>query len=199
MGRNRLWILILLMSGMQLLHAAGNPSAGKEQSETCAGCHGADGNSATPIFPKLAGQHASYLAKQLHDFKSQKRSSPTMTAISGMLNDSEIDDLSAFYTAQKVTVEKSVINKLGEDIYRTGNLSTGVAACSGCHGPQGEGNLPAVFPALNGQYAAYIEKTLRDFKTGVRANDNNSAMRSIATKLSDEEITAVADYISGLK
>jgi cytochrome c553 len=199
MGKNMLRILALLASGASLAHAQGNPSAGKEKAETCAGCHGEDGNSGTPIFPKFAGQHASYIAKQLHDFKSQKRPNPTMSAISETLEDADIDDLSAFYAGQKGTVEKTAPNALGEKIYRTGNPATGVAACSACHDPNGNGNPAALFPALSGQYAAYVEKTLRDFKTGARTNDLNGMMRVVAVKLSDEEITAVADFVSGLK
>ncbi|CAI8930215.1 c-type cytochrome [Methylocaldum szegediense] len=203
MGKSALRALsvcIVLLSGPSLVHAQGNAAAGKEKSEPCAGCHGEDGNSNAPIFPKLAGQHASYLAKQLHEFKTEKRVNPTMTAMAEPLSDEDIDDIAAFYAQQKITVEKAEApNALGEAIYRTGNASSGVPACTGCHGPDGSGIPSARFPALRGQYAAYLEKTLNDFKSGERANDANSIMRAIAAKLSDEEIAAVSSYTSGLR
>jgi cytochrome c553 len=199
MGKIRFWVWLCLMSGASLSFAQGSPSAGKEKAETCGGCHGVDGNSSAPIFPKLASQHAAYLTKQLHDFKSQKRADPTMSALAEPLTDADIADLSAYYAQQKITVEQGAPNPLGKKIYLTGNLDTGVPACTGCHGPDGNGNPQALFPQFNGQYAAYLEKTLKDFKTGARGNDPNGMMRAIAARLSEEEISAVADYISSLK
>ncbi len=199
MGNIRFWMSLLLAGGVSLAHAQGNPAAGKEKAEVCAGCHGEDGNSSAPIFPKIAGQHASYIAKQLHDFKSQKRGDPTMSALSEPLTDADIDDLAAYYAQQKITIEKSAPNPQGETIYRTGNLKTGVPACTGCHNPGGNGNPGAVFPQVNGQYAAYVEKTLRDFKAGTRENDMNGMMRALAARMSDAEIKAVADFISSLE
>ena len=199
MGNIRFWMSLLLAGGVSLAHAQGNPAAGKEKAEVCAGCHGEDGNSSAPIFPKIAGQHASYIAKQLHDFKSQKRGDPTMSALSEPLTDADIDDLAAYYAQQKITIEKSAPNPQGETIYRTGNLKTGVPACTGCHNPGGTGNPGAVFPQVNGQYAAYVEKTLRDFKAGTRENDMNGMMRALAARMSDAEIKAVADFISSLE
>jgi len=200
MGKRALWVCFVLLSGYSLAHAEGNAAAGKEKSEACASCHGDDGNSNAPIFPKLASQHASYTAKQLREFKSEKRANPTMTAMAEPLSDADIDDLSAYFAQQKIKLEKAgAANPLGETIYRTGNASSGVPACTGCHGPDGAGNPSAMFPALRGQYAAYLEKTLSDFKAGARANDANSIMRSIAAKLSNEEITAVSGYASGLQ
>jgi cytochrome c553 len=199
MGKYALWVCFVLLSGHSLVYAQGNAAAGKEKSEPCAGCHGEDGNSNAPIFPKLAGQHASYLAKQLHEFKTGKRANPTMTAMAEPLSDADIDDISAYYAQQKITLEKAEKpNPLGEKIYRTGNASSAVPACTGCHGPDGAGNPSAKFPALRGQYAAYLEKTLSDFKTGERANDANSIMRAIAAKLSNEEIAAVSGFTAEL-
>lgn len=199
MQKNKIFIILMMLTGFSLAHAEGNVAAGKEKSATCAGCHGEDGNSQTPIFPKFAGQHAAYIAKQLNDFKSQKRPNPTMNAISEMLSDEDIMDLSAYYASQQGTIENTPPNAQGAQLYQTGNPVTHVAACSGCHDPHGKGNPQAVIPALKGQYAAYLEKTLRDFKAGTRANDMNAMMRTAAQKLSDDEITAVADFISGLK
>lgn len=198
MGKIKFWIGLLLLSGASLALAQGDAKAGKEKAEACGGCHGEDGNSSAPIFPKLANQHASFIAKQLHDFKSQKRAEPTMSALAEPLTDADIDDLAAYYSQQKITIEKGESNDLGEKIYLTGNLKTSVPACTGCHGPGGNGNAKAVFPQLNGQYAAYIEKTMKDFKTGARGNDMNGMMHKIALRLTDEEISAVADYISTL-
>lgn len=190
---------IALLGSASLSLAAGNPEAGEEKAGLCAGCHGDDGNAAAPIFPKLAGQHASFLVKQLHDFRSQKRVEPTMNAMAEPLTDEDILDLSAFYTSKKITSEEGALNKAGESLFKAGNPATGVPSCTGCHGPKGRGNPSAGFPSLHGQYAAYLEKTLHDFKNGERANDSNEMMRQVAKHMSDEEIAAVADYASTLK
>jgi cytochrome c553 len=199
MGRISFWIGVCLLSGTSLALAQGKPAAGKEKADVCGGCHGADGNSSAPIFPKLASQHASFIAKQLHDFKGSSREEPTMSALAEPLTDQDIDDLAAYYSQQKITIEKGAPNSLGEKIYKSGNLATGVPACMGCHGPGGNGNPGAVFPQLNGQYAAYIEKTMHDFKTKARTNDLNGMMQAISARLTDEETKAVADYISTMK
>ena len=198
MAFSRLWPLLVLLCGSSLAVAAGNPAAGKTKAEACGACHGVDGNSSAPIFPKLASQHASYISKQLHDFKSQKRPEPTMSALAEPLTDEDIADLSAYYAHQKITIEKGEPSPAGEKVYRTGNVDTGVPACTGCHGPGGNGNPGARFPQVNGQYAAYIAKTLHDFKAGARGNDLNGMMRSIAARLNEDEIKAVADYMSTL-
>ncbi|MGX2039411.1 c-type cytochrome [Methylocaldum sp. MU1018] len=201
MGKRVLWVCFVLLSSHSLAYAQGNPAAGKEKAEACSGCHGDDGNSSAPIFPKLAGQDAAYLIKQLHEFKSEKRANPTMTAMAEPLTDTDIADICAYYAQQKIVFEKTedAPNPLGEALYRTGNTSTGVPACTGCHGPTGAGNPAAKFPALRGQHAAYLEKTLKDSRSGERANDVNSIMRSIAAKLSDEEIAAVSAYAASLQ
>ncbi|MDD5036208.1 MAG: c-type cytochrome [Methylococcaceae bacterium] len=178
--------------------AQGDASAGKAKSESCAGCHGEDGNANAPIFPKLAGQHASYLVKQLHEFKSQKRLEPTMNAMAASLSDADIADMSAWFAQHRVKPEQAEKNALGERIYRSGIAAKAVPACSACHGPTGAGNPSSVYPALGGQYPAYIGKTLHDYKAGERNNDPNEIMRTIANRLNEEEINALADYISGL-
>ena len=188
-----------LLATTTLSMAAGSPEAGEEKAALCAGCHGEDGNAAAPIFPKLAGQHASFLVKQLHDFRSQKRVEPTMNAMAEPLTDEDVLDLAAFYASKKITPEEAAPNKSGEHLYKSGNPATGVPACTGCHGPKGGGNPSAGFPSLHGQYAAYLEKTLHDFKNGERTNDSNNMMRHVAKHMSDEEIAAVSDYASTLK
>lgn len=196
MAGMKFWAGILLASSCALVQAAGNPEAGKKKAEACGACHGEDGNSSAPIFPKVAEQHAPYIAKQLHDFKSQKRSDPTMGALSEPLSAVDIDDLAAYYAKQRIKPEQGKPNPHGEMLYRAGNPKTGLPACTGCHGPNGSGNPQALFPAINGQYAAYIEKTLQDFQSGARANDANGVMRTIAGKMSEEDIRAVSDYLS---
>lgn len=178
--------------------AEGSAGAGQEKAEMCAGCHGKAGNSETPIFPKLAGQHPDYISKQLKDFREQKRVDPSMNAIAGGLSDQDIADVAAYYAAQKLHSEPPVSAALGKRLYLLGNPATGVPACSACHGPDGTGNGPARYPALAGQHAAYVAKTLGDFKTQERANDPNAVIRTIAAKMTAEEMNAVADYIAGL-
>jgi len=180
-------------------HASGNASAGKAKAESCAGCHGEDGNGNVPIFPKLSAQKPSYLSKQLNDFKSGKRPEPTMSAMAAAMSHADIADLSAYFTEQKLTAEPASPNERGRTLFLAGDPDVNVPACTGCHGPEARGNEPAAFPALRGQYAAYLAKALHDFKTGSRYNDRNEMMRSIASRLSDDDITAVAAYLSGLQ
>lgn len=181
--------------------AAGDATAGKAKAATCAGCHGADGNSPAPNFPKLAGQHASYILKQLHDFKSGKRKDATMTAMVAPLSDQDMENLAAYFASQKVKPGKTAEDKLelGQMVYRAGNASSGVAACAACHSPTGSGNPQAKFPALKGQHAQYVVKQLKDFRAGTRSNDPGSMMRGVAAKMSDAEIEAVAQYVQGLQ
>ena len=195
----RFWLGICLAGSVSLASAEGKPAAGEEKSAACAGCHGMDGNGSAPIFPKLAGQHQAYLEKQLDEFKSKKRVEPTMNAMTESLSQQDIEDIAAFYAVQKTSIETGERNTLGEKIYRGGNTATGVPACSACHGPTGSGNPKAHFPLIHGQFAAYVEKILNDFKSGERGNDASGIMRSAAAKLSEAEISAVADYVSTLK
>lgn len=199
--RRLLWVLLSSVAALAAPPglAGGNPAEGKQKAESCGGCHGPDGNGSAPVFPKLAGQHATYLGKQLHDFKTERRPEPTMTAMALALSDADIADIGAYYAEQIVQVEPAQQNEQGRTIYLAGNPDSGVPACSGCHGPEGKGNEPAGFPALRGQYAAYLSKTLHDFKGKARYNDPNEMMRSVAARLTDEEVTAVAQYIAGLR
>jgi cytochrome c553 len=180
--------------------AEGDAATGKAKSAMCAACHGADGNSAAPNFPNLAGQHASYLLKQLQNFKSGKRKDPTMTAMVAPLSEQDMADLAAYFSTQAEKVGKTAEDKLeaGQSLYRAGDAATGVAACAACHGPTGSGNPQATFPRLSGQHATYVETQLKNFRSGVRANDAGSMMRGVASKMSDAEIAAVAQYVQGL-
>ncbi len=197
----KLAIVALLAAGfVSGAHGAGSADAGKGKAAACGGCHGADGNSLVPNFPKLAGQHAAYLAKQLRDFKSGARKDPTMAPMAAPLSDQDIEDLAAYFSSQTLSPGKGdpELVKLGERLYRGGNRDTGVAACIACHGPAGAGNPAANYPKIGGQQNLYVVKALNDFKSGARSNDANKMMRSIAAKMSAEEIKAVAEYVAGL-
>lgn len=185
--------------------AAGNADAGRGKAQVCAGCHGMDGNAAIPNYPKLAGQHAGYLVKQLSDFKSGKRKDPIMTAQVTNLQAQDMEDIAAYYSAQKVSLgaaSDKAKREFGERIYRGGIESKAVPACMACHSPNGGGNPPAKYPAVSGQNADYTNKTMKDFRDGNRGfddkDDAGKTMRTIAKKMSDAEIDAVAHYISGL-
>ena len=189
-----------LVSGVSQATAAGDAAAGKAASATCAGCHGPDGNSVNPEWPKLAGQGVPYLVKQLHNFKDGERKNATMAPMAMGLSDQDMENLAAYFSDQTMSqgaADKSLV-ELGEKIYRGGNAASGVAACIGCHGPTGAGNPAAKFPRLAGQHAKYVENQLHAFKSGERNNDAGKMMRNIAGKMTDKEIQAVASYVQGL-
>ncbi|QVL46268.1 MAG: cytochrome c4 [Methylophilaceae bacterium] len=165
----------------------------------CAACHGADGNSAITLNPKLAGQHSGYLAKQLYDFKAGRRANAVMAGMVANLSDQDMLGLAHFYAGQTPKLSKAKSNgagSLGEKIYRGGIVATNVPACAACHGANGEG-LPKRFPRLSGQHADYTAQQLKIFRTGERANA--PMMQAIAAKMTDAEMQAVADYIEGLR
>ena len=197
-------ISIVLAFGAAGVQAAGDAAAGKAKSADliCATCHGPDGNSpANPVWPKLAGQHPNYLVKQLTELKSGARKDQTMSPMAAPLSDQDVQDLAAFFSSQTQTPGTAAADKvaMGEKLYRAGNKASGVAACMACHGPTGIGNGPANFPRISGQHAPYLEKALKDFRSGARSNDLNGMMRDVATKMSDDEIAAVAQYVQGLR
>ena len=165
----------------------------------CAACHGADGNAGSPEYPKLAGQHPAYLAKQLAEFKSGKRANAIMNGMAAALSDEDMKNVAAWLSSQKAkpgyAKDKDTI-ALGERIYRGGVADRQIAACAGCHSPNGAG-IPAQYPRLSGQHAAYLSAQLSAFRGGVR--NNNVQMTQVAAKLNDREIQAVADYIAGLR
>ena len=190
-------LALLLVAPVQ---AAGNTAAGEKKAGACIGCHGPNGNSLNPVWPKLAGQGAAYLVKQMADFKSGARKDPIMAGQAAGLSAKDMADLGAYFATQKISAASADKSKLtfGQNIYRGGNKAKGVAACIACHGPTGAGNPAAKFPALGSQQSAYIVKTMKDFRTGARSNDDNKMMRDIAGRMSDKEIEAVASYIAGL-
>ena len=191
-------VLAVTAGGVQ---AAGDAEAGKTKSATCMACHGPDGNSANPIWPKLAGQHPSYIEKQLTDFKGGARKNDLMSPMAMPLSEQDMQDLAAYFSSQTQSAGTAAADKvaLGEKVYRAGNGATGVAACMACHGPAGAGNPGANFPRIAGQHAAYVEKALKDFRSGARTNDNAKMMQGVAMKMTDAEIAAVAQYAQGLR
>lgn len=196
-----------LLLSVSVAHAEGDAKAGQTKAAACGGCHGVDGNNGGG-FPKLAGQNEKYLVKQINDIKSGARSVPAMAGILDNVNEQDAQDIAAYFASQKIQVGQAnkELVELGQKVYRAGDQSKGLAACTACHSPTGQGNAAAGFPALGGQHADYIEKQLKAFRAAgrddlnadKRANDSNSMMRMVAAKLSDKEIQAVSSYISGL-
>lgn len=180
---------------------AGDAAAGKDKAQVCAACHGADGNSINPEWPNLAGQHASYTTKQLHDFKAgDMRANPVMAEQVKNLSDQDMADLGAYFAT--LTPAGGFVSEeqlaLGERIFRGGNQETGVPACIACHGPTGAGDPLGGVPMLSGQRAPYTVSQLNAFRSGTRSNDPNGMMRGVARFLTDAEIQAVAEYVAGL-
>ena len=201
MGKWLVTVSIISVFAAGVAQAAGDVAAGKAKSATCLACHGPDGNSPNPIWPKLAGQHPVYILKQLQAFKSGERKNDLMAPMAKPLTDTEMGNLAAYFSNQKQSNGTAAADKveLGEKIYRSGNAANGVAPCIGCHGPSGFGNPAAQFPRISGQHAAYAEKALKDFRGQVRTNDMQKMMQGVTAKMSDKEIAAVAQYIQGLR
>ena len=204
---NKFFVSLLLTMGVSGIAQAastalvGDAAAGQAKTAVCAACHGPDGNSMAPNFPKLAGQGDRYLLKQLHEIKDGKRQVLEMTGQLTSLNDQDLADIAAYYASQKSSVGAAdpALVARGEELFRGGDLQKGLPACTGCHAPDGQGNAPAGFPHVGGQHASYIEKQLTDFREGDRTNDGDSMiMRAIAAKLSNKDIKALASYIQGL-
>ncbi len=183
-------------------NAEGDAARGQTLTTACAACHGADGNSLAGAFPKLAGQGARYLAKQMTDIKSGARAAVLMTGQLDNMTDQDILDLAAYFSSQtiKTGAAKESLVALGEEIYRAGIKRKGIAACSACHLPTGTGNDAAGFPAVSGQWPEYLVAQLKAFRVGDRHNDGDGRMmRDTAMDLSDAEIEAVSSYIYGLQ
>lgn len=198
--------------GVQAADAAkaapkGDAARGQAVAATvCAACHGPDGNSPAAANPKLAGQHADYLYKQMNNFKAAEGKQPERTnaIMNGMIaafDEGQMRDMAAYFAAQSQqneTAKNRETIELGQKLYRAGDQAKGLPACAACHGPAGAG-MPAQFPRIGGQYAEYTEAQLKAFRDGARANDPNKMMRMVAIKMTDAEIKAVADYIAGLR
>lgn len=180
----------------------GSVEAGRTKAVTCAACHGVDGNSVTPDWPMLAGQHSAYIVRQLKAFKNGERTDVTMKPFADMLTDQDMLDVAAYFAAQKPTpkgADPSLVG-LGQQIYRGGVPDRGVAACIACHGPEGNGNPLAAYPRVGGQHASYVTKQLNAYRTGDRRSDVdlNQMMRNVAGQLFEDEIRALASYLQGL-
>ena len=181
----------------------GSAEAGKAKSITCTACHGAEGNSVNPLWPNNAGQGAPYIVAQLQAFKAGLRKDPLMAPQAMALSEEDINDLAVYFeglpAAVQAVANPATVNR-GEALYRGGDADKDVPACLACHGPTGRGNPAAKYPALQGQHAAYTAKTLRDYASGARQSvDKTQIMRDIASRLSDEDIEAVASYVQGLR
>ncbi len=196
----------MLMSAFGIANAQslvdGDAATGQARSITCAACHGAEGNSANPLWPNLAGQHASYIKNQLGAFKEGKRVNALMSSQAMLLSDEDMANLAVYYeglaSAQQTVADPDLLDR-GQRLYRAGSADGGVSACMACHGPKGVGNAAAQYPALGGQHAAYTEKTLKDYRSGERKSvAGNNAMNEIAAKLTDDDIKALASYLQGL-
>lgn len=196
---------IVLGLGMALTTAAygaGDPQAGQSNAAVCAGCHGQNGaQPVQPVYPKLAGLGETYLYKQLQHIKAGERQIPEMTGLLANLSDKDLQDLAAYFDQQQTPIGKANpdLVKKGEQLYRGGNLASGVPACAGCHNPKGLGNEPGGFPRLSGQRPDYVIKQLKAYRTGDRSTGAMSQiMMDVASRLTEEEMAAVASYVSGL-
>ena len=193
--------LVVSLGVTGLAFAKGDAAAGKTKVSTCTACHGVTGISPAPNYPNLAGQGERYLLKQIMEIKEGIRSVPEMAPFVAKISQQDAEDMAAFYASQPSPSGASDPKylALGEELYRAGNAKKGIPACGSCHSPTGVGNSLAGFPQIGGQHAQYTEKQLRDFREGDRTNDGDTkVMRTIAEKLSNKEVDAVANYIQGL-
>jgi cytochrome c553 len=167
----------------------------------CIACHAIDGNSVVSVNPKLAGQHAAYITKQLNNFKSGLRENAVMAGMVASLTEKDMINLGYYFSEQDILLsaaKENGVGSLGENIFRAGIKSKGVAACASCHGPSGHG-IPDKYPRLNAQHSEYTLAQLNSFRLELRKNDPDGVMRTIAQKLTEEEMQSVADYIQGLR
>jgi len=193
---------LLVVISLQAV-AEGDATAGQAKSAICAACHGADGNSAVPNWPKLAGQHAGYLERQTALIKSGDRSVPEMMGIVAGMSEQDLWDIAAYFSSQTNNggVAEESVAALGQRIYKAGNADSGVPACMSCHGPAGEGNPLSGYPALAGQHSVYTSKMLNGFRAGDNWGEEDAPsqiMNGAAAELTDAEITAVSSFIQGL-
>ncbi|MGH8196903.1 MAG: c-type cytochrome [Steroidobacteraceae bacterium] len=196
------WIgCVLACSAAAGVASAGDAALGAQKAAVCGACHGMTGTSVNPEWPNLAGQHETYLIAQLQQFKQGARVDPLMTPMSVGLTEADMQDLGAHYAQQTPAgLEADPSNwRNGEKLYRGGDPERELPACIACHGPQGKGNGPAKYPALRAQHAVYVLKQLKGFADGTRDSPGNDIMKTIAAKLTDEEMRALASYMQGLR
>ncbi|MDN3614697.1 c-type cytochrome [Vibrio gallaecicus] len=199
--------LILSLLASCSVWAEGSIEAGKAKSQTCVACHGADGNSLITQYPKLAGQHAKYLEKQLKELKlgmtsggKQGRYEPVMGAMAMPLSEEDMADLAAYYASLPISNNSTPENVVaeGKALYTAGDAERGITACIACHGARGNGTELSGFPKVSGQHADYIKAQLEKFRDGSRNNDMNAMMRDVAKKLTDADIDTLSKYVGGL-
>jgi len=191
----------IIIAAYTSFSCAASLDVGKIKTKTCIPCHGIDGNSTVPTFPKIAEQNVGYTRKQLKEFIDGSRIDPTMEPIAKGLSATDIDDIALYYSKQKRTLGTTDpdLLELGQKLFRGGDPAKGISACIACHGPRGNGIPSAKYPKISGQFAAYTEKQLKNFKTGFRHNDpNHDMMQDIAKKMSEEDIKAVSSFVEGL-
>jgi len=197
----------LLLASLQTAEAGslgrGDPVAGKLklQSEVCRECHGEDGNSISAFAPNLAGQHAEYIVKQVHNFQAGQRENPTMDMMAPTIDDSALIDVAAFFASNEpVAGEGAAFNAAAKELFTNGDADRGIPACAGCHGADGKGMVAGgvVYPLIGKQRWSYLRSQLRDWKLGERANSPDGIMNKIAGALTDAEIEPLARYIAGL-
>ena len=200
-----LTVLCGLQAGVALAaeqQIAGSAEKGQAKAAPCVACHGVNGNSVNPEWPNLAGQHETYIKRQLAAFKNDVRQNPLMTPKANPLSDEDMADLGAFFSSQALTgnLEADAAKvSLGQKLYRGGDAQKGVPACAACHGPRGNGNPAANYAQIRGQHATYTAAQLKAYRSGTRQTDPNQMMRNVASLLTDEQIDAVAAYIQGLR
>lgn len=204
----KLCLLVCMSLGLSATAIAeGNAEAGKAKSGVCAACHGLDGNAMVDMYPKIAGQHAKYIEKQLTEFKlasqtggEQGRNNAVMNGMAAPLSEQDIQDLAAYFSSQEQKPGETPENYVdaGQALYRGGDAERGIPACMACHGPTGNGMGLAGFPDISGQHATYTASQLKMFRSDERRNDMNGMMRDIAKKLTDEDIDTLSHYVAGL-
>jgi len=203
---NKLALILSLLASCSVW-AQGSIEAGKAKSETCVACHGADGNSLITTYPKLAGQHAKYIEKQLKDLKlgatsagKQGRYDPVMSAMAMPLSDEDMSDLAAYFSSLPISSNSTPedVVSTGKALYTAGDSSRGLTACIACHGPRGNGTELSGFPKISGQHADYVKAQLMKFRDDSRGNDMNAMMRDVAKKLTDADIEILSKYVGGL-
>lgn len=185
---------------IKLMNGTGDAAVGKAKSELCQGCHGENGNSVDSAIPKLNGQFAKYISKQLHDYQSRARIHKIMNAMAATINDDDMADIAAYFAGQSKMQGLGHENKDGENIYLKGTTSRTLIPCIRCHGVQGKGLTPttALFPVIGGQNKEYLRKQLVDFRDGNRTNSPGGIMNKISQSLTDAEIEALSDYLSNI-
>ena len=186
---------------IELRTGEGDPVAGEVKSQLCQGCHGAKGNSTEPLIPKLAGQYSLYIAKELRNYQTGVRTHQIMNAMSATVSDDDLADISAYFASQKkMSGHSPSENTFGKQLFLNGDRSRGVIGCVNCHGVNGKGKLPgsAMFPVIGGQHKDYLYLQILNFRQGERTNSASGVMNKLTQLLSDTEIDALADYISGL-